>query len=158
MAKPGPKPLPTATKVARGNPGRRPLPKNEPMPTPGRPTAPSWLGKVGRQYWTEALRFLPDGLVTKADGHLLSLYASAWEEFHAARELVEKEGRLATSEKGAVYQHPAVGMMNKARAEIRKCAALFGLSPADRVGLSCPADEEPKGDTLMDMLRARSAN
>ena len=153
MGKRGPKPQPTEIKVFRGNPGKRSLPAAEMKPRAGTPEMPEWLGEIGRAYWLDALTNLPPDVVTLADGAMLSQYAHAWEVFHEARQLVAEHGLIAVSDKGSEYMHPAVGIMSAARKEIRQCAALFGLSPSDRVGMSF-GGEQP-GDKFQEYLANR---
>jgi len=70
MAKPGPRPAPTVKKKLRGNPGRRPLLKDEPQPDkPAKlPSAPKHLCPVARKEWRRIGKELHSmGLVTKVD-------------------------------------------------------------------------------------------
>lgn len=76
------------------------------------------------------------GCLTQADEKLLSLYCEAWDEFFAARAEIEHSGIVAMSDKGAEYQHPAVGIKNRAIARIKQIGGEFGMSPAARVGLN----------------------
>lgn len=147
MGKRGPKPKPTGLRVFEGDPGRL-LSKREGEPLPaGQPTVPGppdWLGDIGREVWVRIAAVLhPIQLLTQADLNLLALYCEAWDEFFAAREVVASEGMTAVSAKGGVFQHPAVGIKNRAIARIRQIGGDFGLSPASRVGLkatSAPQD------------------
>ena len=66
--KPGPKPKPTALKIAQGNPGHRPLPKNEPRPRVAAPSMPDFLDAGGRAEWRRVVPILLEmGLLTKMD-------------------------------------------------------------------------------------------
>ena len=49
MATRGRKPKPTALKVLEGNPGKRPLNENEPIPPKGSIKCPSWLLPEGME-------------------------------------------------------------------------------------------------------------
>lgn len=136
MGKRGPKPKPTALRIMEGNPGHLPINASEPKPAAGVATCPGWLGEIGRAKWQELVPHLGAvGLFTILDSDTLSLYCEAWDEFFAAREWIEKSGLVAMSEKGGEYQHPAVGIKNKAIARIRQFANDFGMTPAARVGL-----------------------
>ena len=44
-------PVPTAIKRIRGNPGRYPLPEDEPKPPRGIPEAPEHLSELARKAW-----------------------------------------------------------------------------------------------------------
>jgi len=52
----GPPKTPTSIAAARGNPGRRPLPKNEPKYEPGVPPRPSGLSAGARKVWAALVR------------------------------------------------------------------------------------------------------
>jgi phage terminase small subunit len=51
----GRKPTPTWQKVIKGNPGKRPLPTNEPVAT-GAPVKPKWLKGRPSDLWDEVLK------------------------------------------------------------------------------------------------------
>ena len=51
MAQRGRKPKPTAIKELEGNPGKRPLNKNEPKPEKTAPKCPTWLDKEAKKEW-----------------------------------------------------------------------------------------------------------
>ncbi len=80
----GRRPKPLALKLVSGNPGKRPLPTDEPAPVSGRPWKPAGLSKVADAEW-ERLADLLDGelRLSLADGpHLLgaaTAYATALE-------------------------------------------------------------------------------
>lgn len=138
MGRRGPKPKPTAIRVREGNPGRLPINADEPLPPiwPQCPTAPEWLGDIGRAKWTEvAPTLLGVGCLTVADYDLLAMLCEAHDELHAAMAEIAEHGRVAYSDKGSAYQHPAVGIKNKAIQRIRQFGNDFGMSPAARTGL-----------------------
>jgi P27 family predicted phage terminase small subunit len=67
---------------------------------------------------------------------LFALYCECWQDFFDAKREVDEGGATAVSEKGSVYQHPAVGRKNRAIDQIRKIGAEFGMSPSSRAGLT----------------------
>lgn len=153
MGKRGPKPTPTVVKKLKGNPGRRPLPKSEPQPSTKTPTCPTWLGAVGKRYWRQAIREMPEGLMTRLDTAALSQYAHAWERYHEARDLIAAAGPVVANDKGNLVAHPAVAILNKCSDIIRRFGAEFGMSPTSRVGLVAPEKEEK--DKFLEMLERR---
>lgn len=96
------------------------------------------------------------GVLTVADGDLLAAYCEAWVEMIEALEEIAREGATAVSDKGSVYQHPAVGRKNKAIERLVKIGSHFGMSPSSRVGLK--AEKKPPADPLTDMLKKRGSN
>lgn len=157
MGKRGPKPQPTAVKQLRGNPGKRPLPENEPSPPIGELSPPFDLDEIGTQVWDIMLRQSPPDMIRPYDALSLWQFADAWSDFFAADSIIREEGRIAISEKGGQYQHPAVGMKNKAAQRIKQLGSLFGWSPSDRVSLSIEESKESPGDMLARILTG-SAN
>ena len=148
----GPAPQPTALKVLRGNPGKRRLNDAEARPAAGRvPTAPRWLSEEGRNEWRRlAPRLHAAGLLTEVDGVALGLLCETFVQYQAARRVVEREGMLATSEKGTAYQHPALGIANGARREMLTWAREFGMTPSARSRIRVETKEEEP--SLADML------
>ena len=81
----GRRPTPTYLRVLKGNPGRRPLPKNEIRPerSPKVPAAPDWLDDYGQAEWERVAPGLWNaGLLTEADvGHACRRTASAMRNY-----------------------------------------------------------------------------
>lgn len=103
MAIRGRKPVPTHLKLVRGNPGRRPLPRSEPMPG-GVPVRPAWLSGRGAELWAEVLRF--GFWLTRADGYKLAAWCERQADFEDPEERRKwraadrREHRAAGSELG----------------------------------------------------------
>lgn len=152
MGKRGPKPEPTALKVLKGNPGKRPLNDSEPQPV-GDAQCPDWISEDSRKYWEYIVSVLSSvpGLLTIADSASLALMADTLALYRRAQMEVEGGSITCMSEKGSEYQHPAVGIRNKAAAELKQWFAKFGMTPSDRAGLSIPGHEEGD-DELGEML------
>lgn len=135
----GPRPQPTQLRVLNGNPGKRPLPESEPEPQSLAivPDPPDWLGDIARQVWIDdAPRLRAIGLLTELDLRAFALYCEAWQELFDAKKQIDESGLIATSEKGGEYQHPAVGIKNKAIERIRRLGAEFGMTPSSRTGIT----------------------
>lgn len=69
----GRRPKPVALKLLTGNPGKRPLPVDEPTAVPGWPDKPAGLGKTAAAEWQRLAELLEgEQRLGKADGpHLL---------------------------------------------------------------------------------------
>lgn len=145
----GPKPKPTALRVFEGDPGRLLAKRNGEVQPTGEvetPQPPEWLGETGKEVWHRVSGHLHRiGCLTMIDTNLLALYCEAWDEFFEARAEIEKSGIVAMSDKGAEYQHPAVGIKNKAIQRIKQIGAEFGMSPTARVGLTVGGGGKPNG-------------
>ena len=68
MAGRGRPPKPTAIKELEGNPGKRPLNKNEPKPKAKAPKCPPWLESDAKKEWRRLSKELEAmGLLTQVD-------------------------------------------------------------------------------------------
>ncbi len=63
----GRKPVPTYLKVIRGNPGKRPLNENEPVPDGALADPPEWMSESQKAGWNYAIENAPAGLLKKLD-------------------------------------------------------------------------------------------
>ena len=147
MAKPGSKPKPTRLKILEGNPGKRPLPINEPKPTPIAPECPVWLHKDAKKEWKRVAPELEKiGLLTTVDMAALATYCESWAQYKEAIEFIHKHGPVypIKDENGKVkylQQVPQVSIANKALNNIRMLCAEFGLTPSSRSRMSIPGVE-----------------
>ena len=97
----GRKPVPTAIKLANGNPGKRPLNPREPKPVTSIPTCPAHLMPTAKAEWKRLARYLHDlGVISELDRAALAAYCQAYGRW------VEAERRL--KEPPALLKPPAV--------------------------------------------------
>ncbi len=154
MGKRGPKPKPTALKVANGNPGKRKLNAAEPKPQlVGCPEPPEWLDAVARECWVRHVDELERlGLLTQLDVDLLAAYCVAYSDYRAARERIQDEsiGRVQVfrDDKGVVKATQVSAewtIAKQALEQMKRLGAEFGMGPASRTGLTGKtADNQPK--------------
>ena len=101
MASRGRKPTATIIKLATGNPGKRKLPKGEPMPG-GKPVKPAWLTDRGAELWADVMAFAY--WLTLADSYKLAAWCDRQSEFETDRRhwtaADRREHRSAGSELG----------------------------------------------------------
>lgn len=144
---------PTTLKVLEGNPGKRPLPKNEPKPFPVAPKCPSWLHKYAKQEWKKLATKLEDmGLLTEIDGTTLAAYCQAYARWREAEEFMTKiNNTVFKTPSGYLQQLPQVAIAQKYMALMSTYLAKFGLSPADRAGMVSPVAEK-KSDNISRLL------
>lgn len=160
MSNRGRPPKPTNLKVLMGNPGKRPLNRNEPKPQPVAPKRPSWLTGEAKKEWD---RIAPElervGLLTVIDGSVLANYCQWWAVYvQAAKELkahLTKHKKLTVTyinTQGAENEvpHPAIAIAEKASKNIKAFCSEFGLTPASRVRMQIKPVEEP--DPMEDLL------
>lgn len=123
----GPKPVPSNVKIFNGNPGKRPINKEEPQPeiVTSIPKPPSWLkGADARRIWREQTEYLTNNRVLgENELDLLASYCFIQSEF--IREA--RAGRILNA-----------SML----AQMRALAATFGIGPAERVRIKSGNDKE----------------
>ena len=154
-------PVPTALRVLRGNPGRRPLNDAEPKPVAGRPRCPSWLSREAKQEWR---RIVPElerlRVLTAVDGAALAAYCQSFANWRRAEEYLAENSysvaltRIDRDGNEIVYawqQRPEVAIGQKERALMKSFLIEFGLTPASRSRIKAsPAEER---DPLEDFIR-----
>ena len=144
----GRKPIPTAVKIANGNPGKRPLPENEPTPETGRPEAPEWLDPEARQEWDKITGELEAmGTLYKVDRAALVLYAVAMGRYERCTKLVSEHGEMTEAKNGTPIQNPYLAIANKAHEQASKLLVEFGLTPSSRTRVQATKKEE-KADPM----------
>lgn len=151
----GRKPTPTAIKLVKGNPGRRPLNQAEPQPTRGRPKQPAWLTEVAVETWTELVELLDDmRVLTVADGPALALLCATYQDYRDARQVVRDDGMTyeAETEHGSIWRtRPEVAIMSDAAKRLRSLMVEFGLTPSARSRVH--AQGELPADPFADFLK-----
>jgi len=141
MAKRGQKPKPTQLRMLEGNPGKRPLPKREPVVQASLPGAPDHLSAEAREEWDRvAVELHNIGVLSEFDRAALAAYCQAYGRWvQAERKLTELgvsdpvwSGLLVTRLNGAATQSPLVSIANKAMHEMMRFAVELGMTPSSR--------------------------
>ena len=144
---PGPPPKPTHLKLVTGNPGRRPLNKNEPKPERKLSSPPDELYEDAKIEWRRVAKELHRlGLLTVIDRAALAAYCQAYGRWivaeRALAEVAKRDllthGLLIKTTNGNAIQNPLVGTANKAMLAMMRCASEFGMTPAARSRISSP--------------------
>lgn len=118
----GRKPKPTALKILQGNPGKRPLPRNEPKPH-GKAEQPDWLTAGGRSVWEQYAPVVEGmGLLTDADADVFGRWC----------------------ELAAEFRDKLVDMSAAKMARMDKLESRFGLDPVSRASLGMAAMKAEK--------------
>lgn len=146
MAQRGRKPKPTHLKVVQGNPGKRQLNQDEPQPDRSTiPEPPDHLNAEAREEWDRAaMQLWHMGVLSHADRATLAAYCQAYGRWvqaeRAIAEMAKRDdkthGLMIRTSKGTAVQNPLVGTANKAKADMMRYAAEFGLTPSARTRLS----------------------
>jgi P27 family predicted phage terminase small subunit len=135
------RPKPTQLKILTGNPGKRPLNRNEPKPARNLPDPPDELNEDARIEWDRISRELYLlGLLTSIDRSGLAAYCQAYGRWMIAERAVNEaasrdprfHGLLVLTTNGNIIQNPMVGAANRAMADMMRYAVEFGLTPSSR--------------------------
>lgn len=158
----GRKQKPTALKKLEGNPGRRPLPVDEPIAPPGAPEMPPNLSKEAQKLWPKKVKELMEiGVLSPVHGELLAMLCEAIVDEIAAKLQIRKEGAIIDTPFGQ-KAHPAVKLRRDAAHLIAKIAVEFGMTPssatrATKAGAGSKKDGEPENPAMRLLKRANSA-
>ena len=134
MGRRGPPKKPTALRIA-GTSHRREN-AHEPRPPEGAPEPWSGLNDDAKAVYGELIETLkPLGVVTVSDGLMLSMLASAIDGYAKCSKVIDEQGMTVMAQNGEKTRPEAV-QLHKFRESILRIAGRFGLSPADRAGLT----------------------
>ena len=156
----GPRPTPTHLKLIRGNPGRRPINKNEPVPPqpPKIPDPPAFLSAIAKEEWA---RVAPElyalHLLTTVDTAALAVYCQAYSQWRVATEMMATMaagGLLIRSRAGEPTANPLIWIANSAVKTMLRSADLFGMSPAARSRINGGFSPPPRGPSKFGDLLA----
>jgi P27 family predicted phage terminase small subunit len=159
------RPVPTALKKLRGNPGKRPMNPAEPTPS-GIAKCPASLGKAARKIWVrESKHLVACGLLTSVDASAFAVYCTVKGRLEYAETQVEKYGMVvkdpsSSPDNPRSMPNPYLSIADKAIDQLRKFAIEFGLTPASRSRLQitaapeAPASEWDEFDNLKVMPSA----
>lgn len=159
----GRKPLPTAAKQLRGNPGKRPINKAEPKPQVGAPEMPAGLCAVAQVEWA---RIIPEleamKVLTRVDGSALAAYCQAFARWLQAEAEIDRNGitfismflnKDGEAVAGDIKKNPAVTVSSDCVKIMGKFLAEFGMTPSSRSRLQVAA----QGDEVDPMEEFLSA-
>lgn len=129
----GRKPVATRLKVLRGNPGKRAVNKNEPLPLGDLVDPPDWMTDSQKTSWNYAVENAPPGLLKKLDRSVLSAWVVAEDLHRQAAAMIEKFGILTKAPNtGLPIQSPYLPVVNKQAQILLRAAEQLGFSPSSR--------------------------
>jgi P27 family predicted phage terminase small subunit len=145
----GRKPIPTALKVLRGNPGKRALPPEPTLP-PASPSLPRELAgdPVARAEWKRLEPMLRDAKVlTDGDRAALIAVCQQWSRYVDASAHVRLEGLVQKApESGYPMANPYLPIANKALALCVRLWVELGLTPSARTRVGLVHDGGPAAE------------
>jgi P27 family predicted phage terminase small subunit len=161
MGRRGRRPEPTIYKLARGNPGKRPLNDHEPRPPADAVRPPDWVTGVAREKWDEVVpKLLAMGVMTNADVDTIARYCSMHEQYLKYLEQVRRglDVIVMRDESGRVkymQSAPAATMLLKLATAMLRIEQEFGLTPSARSGIVATPAASP--EDVLSRFRARKA-
>jgi P27 family predicted phage terminase small subunit len=130
MGRRGPQPEPTALKLERGNPGRRPLNTDEPVLAAASRAVPAGLKGRARREWTRLVdELVSKGVLTVGDMHAFEEYCTLVGEVDSYEKMIRRVGRETAHRLGYA------NYLLKLRTQLRQQAAHVGLTPSSRSGI-----------------------
>ncbi len=154
MATRGRKPKPTALKVLEGNPGKRPLNKNEPQPEKKAPRCPSWLEPEAKKEWRRMAKTLENiGVLTQVDKAAFAGYCQAYARWKEAEEFLSKHGTIFKTTSGYIQQVPQVAIARNYLQIMKDFCSEFGLTPAARTRIKVDQEAVSSDDPMDALLR-----
>ena len=153
MATRGRKPTPTAIKELEGNPGKRPLNKNEPKPTKKAPPCPKWLEPEAKKEWRRLAKKMEQlGVLTEVDMAAFAGYCQAYARWKEAEEFISKHGSIFQTPSGYVQQVPQVSIAQQNLKIMQSFCSEFGLTPATRSRIIAGSGGDGEADDPMEGL------
>ena len=152
---------PTQLKIIEGNPGKRPLPDDEPKPRPTMPECPDGLDDGAKEVWSQYAPIIHRmGLLTEVDGEsfgyvcqIMSRIRFIWSELKkpdVKPMVIYSTMDSAGNEHVNVKLHPLLVEERHLMEKFRMWASEFGLTPRGRTGLSVRTKK--KKSELEDLL------
>jgi P27 family predicted phage terminase small subunit len=140
----GRRPKPTRLKLLTGNPGKRPMNRNEPRPEEAIPECPPELSPLARKEWDRLVGELSSlRMLTKLDRAALAAYCGAYALWAEAMEAIQKYGAMIKSPQGFPIQSPYLSIANRQAEIMMRIASEFGFTPASRSRISAPQPDRP---------------
>lgn len=164
--------IPTLLKIARGNPGKRPLNQNEPMPDPIEPQRPDYLCKAALKWWEYYVPMLLRlKVLTEADKNALTRLCDLSAQLEDASRMIQKQGlmiqqpiynrdgvQVMRGKKKATIakQNPAFRIQIELEKQVRALMIEFGLTPSSRTKVTKTVQPEQLKRDPLGELRARA--
>jgi len=141
---PGPPPVPTAIRILRGNPSKRPLNKNEPMPGEFKHRVPDHLNDEGKKEWKRLVAILKRmRVLTEADYMVVANAADVYSMICDASRQLKVAGILYKGPSGYIQTSPLMGIITRNISLLKGLLSELGLTPASRSRLQVQPERKP---------------
>lgn len=133
------KPKPTHLKILQGNPGKRALNKNEPIPENELGDPPSHMTEGAKDVWRYILEESPAGMIKSTDAIEMTVLCTAFDIYLQAADHLRREGMTVVNAVGLQVPSPWISVMGKQTDTITKITSNMGLSPSSRSRINVKA-------------------
>jgi P27 family predicted phage terminase small subunit len=142
----GRKPTPTHLRVIRGNPSRRPLPKNEPQPRGALLVAPAYLTEPQKIIWAKIIAVAAPGLLRACDEFAVASLAQHLAAAVEANKLLAESGSLLVKSSSGPVPNPYLRIRRQELERAHALMAELGFTPASRSRIELTPDVQPDDD------------
>jgi P27 family predicted phage terminase small subunit len=144
---------PTNLKLLEGNPGKRPINKNEVKPEIAIPKCPSWLDKEAKKEWKRiSTQLYHLKLLTHIDLAGLASYCYYYSRWIGAAQNLIGEDEILISPKGGRYINPRINLISSYNKIMRDYLSKFGLTPSDRANLDMIMNDDDEDSGILKYL------
>ena len=159
----GRKPLPTVEKVARGNPGKRPLNRDEPKSDPCLPECPPHLNDEAKLEWARMGAQLRDeGRIALVHKAIFASYCQAWGRWVEAETMLKQYGIIVKGKDNRLERSPYLRVANEAMGQMMKAVAELGITPSSQTRIvvtkPTPKATEREGFKYLQALQGAKAS
>jgi P27 family predicted phage terminase small subunit len=120
----------------------------------GAPNPRAAIGEISRDAFEfVAERLTNVGVVSEIDTFALQMFADAWEDYVAAREVIRRDGPTYTTTTNTgdtmFRPRPELAMMNNAWDRLKKIIPEFGMTPSSRAKIDAKDEVQDIDDLLL---------
>lgn len=167
MGRRGPKPLPTAVRLARGTYRPDRAAANEPL-VYGKPKAPAWLKSnpdAAKEFRRLVKELAAMGVVGSVDANALARYCVLWVRWRQAEEMIKRAGdtfviKDSDGKVKTVMPSPHVAIARQLSEQLGRLEGEFGMTPSSRsrIEVAPPAPAAGPEQSFFDDTPMRIAN
>jgi P27 family predicted phage terminase small subunit len=155
MGRRGPKPKPTAFKIAAGVRSDR-INFAEPAPVEGEIEPTLDLDATAKKEWERLLPILRSmGVLSAGDATALTMYCVAFSHWAEAETNIAANGLVLQDNLGRDFANPAVAISKQAGETAAKFIREFGLTPSARSAIKAAPGEDSGADDDIERFKAR---
>jgi P27 family predicted phage terminase small subunit len=144
---------PTNLKILEGNPGKRPLKRQEKNDKLDNIQCPIWLNVEAKREWKKILPYLKRlGVISNGDKAILAMYCQNYARWKQAEaELDNKE--LTVLGRSGFIMNPLIKISATYQQKMNFAIQKLGLNPSDRASLDILMNDDNEDDGIAKYLK-----